>query len=212
MESPSFKEEKNYIQKPYLLRISWHVRTVALTLKRTEGDKRYHVSGVTCHLTCVKCRVLHVTCHMSLQTTAPATKHPPLFTVGWFTRTQKKQWFLFKCQESSKGQEHKKGLEICQYLQYTLQPEVSGPPGSRVSKRGHTDILTYIANYWLNRPGQIVSSKKFLRTSSSPHKTLPNDKYDAPKEVCGERKLFYRPLKKWGQKQFFDVRALTLCS
>ena len=58
----------------------------------------------------------------------------------------------------------------------------------------------------------IVSSKKFLRTSSSPHKTLPNDKYDAPKEVCGEMKLFYCPLKKWGQKQISDVRALTLCS
>ena len=44
--------------------------------------------------------------------------------------------------------------------------------------------------------GHIVSSKKFLRTSCSPHKTLPNDKYDALKEVCGERKLFYHPLKK----------------
>ena len=42
----------------------------------------------------------------------------------------------------------------------------------------------------------IVSSKNILRTSSSPHKTPPNDKYDAPKEVCGERKLFYHPLKK----------------
>ena len=42
----------------------------------------------------------------------------------------------------------------------------------------------------------IVSSKKFLRTSSSPHKTFPNDKYVASKEVWGERKLFYRPLKK----------------
>ena len=58
----------------------------------------------------------------------------------------------------------------------------------------------------------IVSSKKFLRASSSPHKTLPNDKYDAPKEVCGERKLLYPPLKKCGQKQISDVRALTLCS
>ena len=36
------------------------------------------------------------------------------------------------------------------------------------------------------RHRHIVSSKKFLRTSSSPHKTIPNDKYDAPKEVCGE--------------------------
>ena len=42
----------------------------------------------------------------------------------------------------------------------------------------------------------IVSSEKFLRTSSSPHKTLPNDKFDAPKEVCGEMKLLYCPLKK----------------
>ena len=37
-----------------------------------------------------------------------------------------------------------------------------------------------------------------LTTSKVPQnfKTLPNDKYDDPKEVCGERKLFYRPLKK----------------
>ena len=46
------------------------------------------------------------------------------------------------------------------------------------------------------KPAHIVSFKKFLRTSSSSHKTLPNDEYDAPKEVCGERKLFHRPLKK----------------
>ena len=37
------------------------------------------------------------------------------------------------------------------------------------------------------KAAHIVSSKKFLRTSSSPHKTLPNDKYDSPKEVWGER-------------------------
>ena len=32
----------------------------------------------------------------------------------------------------------------------------------------------------------IVSSKKFLRISSSPHYTLPKDNYDAPEEVCGK--------------------------
>ena len=42
----------------------------------------------------------------------------------------------------------------------------------------------------------IVTSKKFLRISSSPHPTLPNDNYDAPEEVGGGRKLFHRPLKK----------------
>ena len=52
-------------------------------------------------------------------------------------------------------------------------------------------------------PPHIVSSKKFHKISSSPHWTLPNDNYDAPEEVYGERKLFDRPLKKWGQKQFF---------
>ena len=45
-------------------------------------------------------------------------------------------------------------------------------------------------------PAHIVSSKKFLRISSSPHWILPNDNYDAPEEVCGKRKLFDRPLKK----------------
>ena len=42
----------------------------------------------------------------------------------------------------------------------------------------------------------IVSSKKFLRISSSPHQTLPTDNYNAPEEVGGGRKLFHRPLKK----------------
>ena len=32
--------------------------------------------------------------------------------------------------------------------------------------------------------------------SSSPHLTLPNDNYDAPEEVCGERRLFDRHFKK----------------
>ena len=53
-------------------------------------------------------------------------------------------------------------------------------------------LKAYLKSFLLSH---IVASKKFLRTSSSPHETLPNDKYDAPKEVCGERKLFYRPLK-----------------
>ena len=39
----------------------------------------------------------------------------------------------------------------------------------------------------------IVSSQKFLRTISSPHKTIPNDKYDAPKEVCGEKEIILQP-------------------
>ena len=54
-------------------------------------------------------------------------------------------------------------------------------------------VFFLLKNPW---EAHIVSSKKFLRTSSSPHKTLPNDKNDAPKEVCCERKLFDSPLKK----------------
>ena len=42
----------------------------------------------------------------------------------------------------------------------------------------------------------IVTSKKFLRISSSPHQTLPNDNYDAPEQVGSRRKLFHCPLKK----------------
>ena len=81
-----------------------------------------------------------------------------------------------------------------------------GSPGM-IGKAGVTDSVTNDITktegggdggriYLAKLDHHIVSSKKFLRTSSSPHKTLPNDKYNAPKEVCGERKLFYRPLKK----------------
>ena len=38
------------------------------------------------------------------------------------------------------------------------------------------------------------SSKKFHRISSSPQLTLPNDNYDAPKDVCRKRNSFDRPL------------------
>ena len=36
--------------------------------------------------------------------------------------------------------------------------------------------------------GHIDSSKKFHRISIFPPETLPSDNYDAPEEVCGERK------------------------
>ena len=64
----------------------------------------------------------------------------------------------------------------------------------------------------VNEEPHIVTSRKFLRISSSPHQTLPNVKFDATEEVGGGRKLFHSPLKKWGQKRIVDVRALTLCS
>ena len=48
------------------------------------------------------------------------------------------------------------------------------------------------------QPRHIVSSKKFLRISSSPHQTLPNDNYDAPEEVGGDRKYFDSPIRKLG--------------
>ena len=53
-----------------------------------------------------------------------------------------------------------------------------------------------LAMLWMRFQCHIVSSKAFQRISSSPHLTLPNVNYDAPEEVCGERKLFDRPLKK----------------
>ena len=56
--------------------------------------------------------------------------------------------------------------------------------------------MNNITGYLGSVEGHIVSSKKFLRISRSPHYTLPNDNYDAPVEVCGKRKLFDRPLKK----------------
>ena len=54
----------------------------------------------------------------------------------------------------------------------------------------------------------------FHRISGAPPETPPNVKYDAPREVCSDRKLFDRPLKKWGLEQVFHVNiswALTLC-
>ena len=54
----------------------------------------------------------------------------------------------------------------------------------------------------------------FHRNSGAPPQTLPNAKYDAPREVCGDRKWFYDPLKKWGLEQICDVNSswvLKLC-
>ena len=49
-----------------------------------------YISCVTCHMSHVKCQLSHVTYHLSLMPTAPHL-HPDnsLWTVGWFTKTQK---------------------------------------------------------------------------------------------------------------------------
>ena len=48
----------------------------------------------------------------------------------------------------------------------------------------------------LNSHGLIKKSQK----QGCPSSNSLNVKYDAPREVCGNRKWFYRPLKKWGLK------------
>ena len=48
----------------------------------------------------------------------------------------------------------------------------------------------YYQNYAEKNSTIVLRVDKVLKSG------LFNDKYDAPKEMCGERKLFYRPLKK----------------
>ena len=53
-------------------------------------------------------------------------------TVGWTKNTQKPKFFL-KTDKIMQNAKTQKPLEICQYQQYTLRPEVSNPSGSVVS-------------------------------------------------------------------------------
>ena len=60
----------------------------------------------------------------------------------------------------------------------------------------------------------IWSHKKNHRNSGVPPQTLPNVKYDAPREVGDDRNWLYRPLKKWGLEQILDVNhswVLGMC-
>ena len=54
------------------------------------------------------------------------------------------------------------------------------------------NILVVLTLLW----GHMVSYKMFHIISGAPPQTLPNVKYDAPREVCANRKSFDRPLKK----------------
>ena len=93
---------------------------------------------------------------------------------------------------SAKSRKSSEGTEPEEDKDGGLEEEEENGMDDAIGMDGETEMEDIRCQIEVNH---IVSSKKFLRTSSSPHKTLPNDKYDAPKEVCGERKLFYRPLK-----------------
>ena len=79
--------------------------------------------------------------------------------------------------------------------------------GMLITQQWKTLLPTLTA--WWYKHLHIVSSKKFLWISCSPHKTLPTDNYNAPEEVCGGRKLFHRPLKKLDGVGPVDNRPFT---
>ena len=61
----------------------------------------------------------------------------------------------------------------------------------------------------------IVPFAKFHRIGGAPPETFPKVKYDAPKEVGGDRKCFDSPIRKLGLVQILyvnSIRVLTLCS
>ena len=69
--------------------------------------KKNYVSHVTCHVSCVTCCVLPVTCHSRQQPqwqTLPLLT-PPLFTAGWFAKTQKPDKLIKNANKSLKQQE-----------------------------------------------------------------------------------------------------------
>ena len=167
---------------------------------------------VTCYMSRVTCHVSHVTCHVS---------HVIFFFFLFFLFFLTKWWSSSVEGLLSTGPTPSSLVMLYilwprNYLMYIYPYLLSLTKLTAYSNIWCKDLLAGGYNSQnLNHdpwPLHTVSSKRFLRTSSSPHMTLPNDKYDAPKEVCGERKLFDCPLKKWGQKQISDVRALTLCS
>ena len=53
--------------------------------------------------------------------------------------------------------------------------------------------LCYVGTYQITH---IVPFRKFNRIGGAPPETFPNDKYDAPEKVGGDRKCFDSPIRK----------------
>ena len=81
--------------------------------------------------------------------------------------------------------------------------------GRRVYPHLQRTVLPNTSNYIFTESAHchIVPFRWFHRISGAPTETLPNFKYDAPEEVCGDRNLFDIPLKKLGLEQICDVNS-----
>ena len=88
---------------------------------------KYHVYGspVMCHMSCVMCNMLRVTCHLSLMATATATvtdpppANSPTMRKGWFAKTkQQKNISKFKKIIQTLGKLNR--LLVSQNKQYAL--------------------------------------------------------------------------------------------
>ena len=115
--------------------------------KRGKNDmKKFHVSHVTCLVSCVICCVSRVTCHLSLTPTATATDPPPASYPIMHSRLFHKKKTIIVMTSNQKF------LEVCQQQEYAIQPEVSSALGAvfprwhRPTHRGLKDISTELAH------------------------------------------------------------------
>ena len=105
--------------------------------KETEGtnkNKKCHVSRFMCHVSDVTCHMSHIACHMSL--TPTATHPPPAYSPTMHSRLADKD---LKTQQIKLLKIIKTAKKNPDVYRYARMPEVSSPPGSRVSKSGQTD-------------------------------------------------------------------------
>ena len=68
-----------------------------------------------------------------------------------------------------------------------------------IIKKEHIEIeFQYCSIIWaiFSHIGHILPLREVYRIGDAPPGTLPNFKYDAPEEVCCNRKLLYSPLQK----------------
>ena len=132
---------------------------------------------VLCHVLCVACNVLHVaccvspvTCHLSLTSTAKDKEHPPSSFPIMLSR--------LVCTDPNPSPTRKNiniivkekniriYLEVSKFWRYTLPPEVSIPPGSKVSTVANTNTHTQMTHKRCNLDTESAQWAESLKSFS----------------------------------------------
>ena len=107
----------------------------------------FHVSGVMCLVRCVTFHISLVTCHLSPVANTNSHIHPfpvnsPIMHSRLVFKGPKNKTHLKTQKKTHWNNKSPKIIEVCQYRQNTLWPEVSSPLGSGFFRDAHTHRQT----------------------------------------------------------------------